>query len=240
MSNSTHRPDIFAGPDEEAMNSRLNWLRAGVLGANDGIVSIAAMLVGVAAATTDLKVIIITAVAGIVAGALSMGVGEFVSVSAQRDAEEALLDRERVWQRARPQWELEQLVRLNMDTGMSEATARAAAQEQMAKDPLDIHARMHLGIDPDELTNPWAAGVASIIAFTVGGLTPLLTTTLPPASLRIPLTFVLVIIALAITGYISAMVAKSPRTKAVLRNMAGGTVAMVITYGIGTLVGTAV
>lgn len=222
------------------MNSRLNWLRAGVLGANDGIVSIAAMLVGVAAATTDLKVIIITAVAGIVAGALSMGVGEFVSVSAQRDAEEALLDRERVWQRARPQWELEQLVRLNMDTGMSEATARAAAQEQMAKDPLDIHARMHLGIDPDELTNPWAAGVASIIAFTVGGLTPLLTTTLPPASLRIPLTFVLVIIALAITGYISAMVAKSPRTKAVLRNMAGGTVAMVITYGIGTLVGTAV
>ncbi|WP_084073775.1 VIT family protein [Demequina sp. NBRC 110052] len=240
MSNSTHRPDIFAGPDEEAMNSRLNWLRAGVLGANDGIVSIAAMLVGVAAATTDLKVIIITAVAGIVAGALSMGVGEFVSVSAQRDAEEALLDRERVWQRARPQWELEQLVRLNMDTGMSEATARAAAQEQMAKDPLDIHARMHLGIDPDELTNPWAAGVASIIAFTVGGLTPLLTTTLPPASLRIPLTFVLVIIALAITGYISAMVAKSPRIKAVLRNMAGGTVAMVITYGIGTLVGTAV
>ena len=240
MSNSTHRPDIFAGPDEETMNSRLNWLRAGVLGANDGIVSIAAMLVGVAAATTDLKVIIITAVAGIVAGALSMGVGEFVSVSAQRDAEEALLDRERVWQRARPQWELEQLVRLNMDTGMSEATARAAAQEQMAKDPLDIHARMHLGIDPDELTNPWSAGVASIIAFTVGGLTPLLTTTLPPASLRIPLTFVLVIIALAITGYISAMVAKSPRTKAVLRNMAGGTVAMVITYGIGTLVGTAV
>ena len=240
MSNSTHRPDIFAGPDEETMNSRLNWLRAGVLGANDGIVSIAAMLVGVAAATTDLKVIIITAVAGIVAGALSMGVGEFVSVSAQRDAEEALLDRERVWQRARPQWELEHLVRLNMDTGMSEATARAAAQEQMAKDPLDIHARMHLGIDPDELTNPWSAGVASIIAFTVGGLTPLLTTTLPPASLRIPLTFVLVIIALAITGYISAMVAKSPRTKAVLRNMAGGTVAMVITYGIGTLVGTAV
>lgn len=240
MSNSTHRPDIFAGPDEEAMNSRLNWLRAGVLGANDGIVSIAAMLVGVAAATTDLKVIIITAAAGIVAGALSMGVGEFVSVSAQRDAEEALLDRERVWQRARPQWELEQLVRLNMDTGMSEETARAAAQEQMAKDPLDIHARMHLGIDPDELTNPWAAGVASILAFTVGGLTPLLTTTLPPAAMRIPLTFVLVIIALAITGYISAMVAKSPRIKAVLRNMAGGTVAMVITYGIGTLVGTAV
>ncbi|WNM25337.1 VIT family protein [Demequina capsici] len=237
MARDTHRPDIFAGPDEEAMSSRLNWLRAGVLGANDGIVSIAAMLVGVAAATTDLHIIIITAIAGIVGGALSMGVGEYVSVSAQRDAEEALLDRERIWQRARPEWEREQLVRLNMDTGMSEATARAAATEQMAKDPLDIHARMHLGIDPDDLTNPWAAGVASIIAFTIGGLTPLLTTTLPPAGWRIPLTFVLVIAALAITGYVSAYIAKSPPTKAVLRNILGGAIAMAVTYGIGTLVG---
>jgi VIT1/CCC1 family predicted Fe2+/Mn2+ transporter len=240
MSSSTHRPDIFEGPDEDTMNARLNWLRAGVLGANDGIVSIAAMLVGVAAATTELSVIVITAAAGIVAGALSMGVGEFVSVSAQRDAEEAILDRERIWQRARPAWELEQLVRLNMGTGMSEDTARAAAREQTAKDPIGIHARMHLGVDPDELTNPWAAGLASIVAFTVGGLTPLLTTTLPPAEWRIPLTFILVIIALAITGYASAWVAKSPRLKAVLRNMLGGTVAMAITYGIGTLVGTAV
>ncbi|WP_084125919.1 VIT family protein [Demequina sp. NBRC 110054] len=240
MSSDTHRPNIFAGPDEEAMSSRLNWLRAGVLGANDGIVSIAALLVGVAAATTDLSIIILTAIASVVAGALSMGVGEFVSVSAQRDAEEALLDRERIWQKARPKWELEQLVRLHMDTGMSEATARAAAQEQMEKDPLNVHARMHLGIDPDDLTNPWAAGFASIIAFTVGGLTPLLTTTLPPAGWRIPLTFVLVAIALGITGYISAVIAKSPARKAVLRNVLGGSLAMAITFGVGSLVGVAV
>ncbi|WP_062204398.1 VIT1/CCC1 transporter family protein [Demequina salsinemoris] len=240
MSSDTHRPNIFAGPDEEAMSSRLNWLRAGVLGANDGIVSIAALLVGVAAATTDLSIIILTAIASIVAGALSMGVGEFVSVSAQRDAEEALLDRERIWQKARPHWELEQLVRLHMDTGMSEATARAAATEQMAKDPLNVHARMHLGIDPDDLTNPWAAGFASIVAFTIGGLTPLLTTTLPPAGWRIPLTFVLVAIALGITGYISAYIAKSPYPKAVIRNVLGGSVAMAITFGVGTLVGVAV
>lgn len=237
MDNSTHKPDIFAGPDEEAMNSRLNWLRAGVLGANDGIVSIAALLVGVAAATTDIKVIVLAAVASVVAGALSMGVGEFVSVSAQRDAEEALISRERIWQKARPAWELEQLVRLNMDTGMSEATARAAAQEQMEKDPLGIHARMHLGIDPDDLTNPWAAGIASIIAFTIGGITPLLTTTLPPASARIPLTFAMVLIMLGITGYVSAKIAKSPTRRAVLRNLAGGALAMAITYGIGLLVG---
>ncbi|MDN4473003.1 VIT1/CCC1 transporter family protein [Demequina zhanjiangensis] len=237
MARDTHRPDIFAGPDEEAMSSRLNWLRAGVLGANDGIVSIAAMLVGVAAATTDLAVIVTAAVAGVVGGALSMGVGEFVSVSAQRDAEEALLDRERIWQKARPEWEREQLVRLNMETGMSEATARSAATEQMEKDPIGIHARMHLGVDPDDLTSPWAAGIASIIAFTVGGLTPLLTTTLPPAGLRVPLTFVLVIVALAITGYASATIAKSPPVKAVLRNVTGGAIAMAITYGIGSFVG---
>ena len=122
-----------------------------MLGANDGIVSIAALLVGVAAATTDLPTIFTAAMAGIAAGALSMGVGEYVSVSSQRDAEEAQIARERIWQKARPAWELEQLVRLNMDTGMSEATARAAAVEQTAKDPIAIHARMHLGVDPDEL-----------------------------------------------------------------------------------------
>ena len=240
MSSSTHRPDIFTGPDEEGMNSRLNWLRAGVLGANDGIVSIAAMLVGVAAATTDLSVIITAAVAGVVAGALSMGVGEYVSVSAQRDAEDAALARERIWHKARPAWELEQLVRLHMDTGMTEETARRAATEQMSKNPVDVHARMHLGIDPDDLTSPWAAGVASIIAFTLGGIAPLLTTTLPPASARIPLTFGLVVIMLAITGYVSARVARSPVPRAVLRNVIGGSLAMAITYGIGLVVGVTV
>lgn len=240
MSSSTHRPDIFTGPDEEGMNSRLNWLRAGVLGANDGIVSIAAMLVGVAAATTELSVIITAAVAGVVAGALSMGVGEYVSVSAQRDAEDAALARERIWHKARPAWELEQLVRLHMDTGMTEETARRAATEQMSKNPVDVHARMHLGIDPDDLTSPWAAGVASIIAFTLGGIAPLLTTTLPPAGARIPLTFGLVVIMLAITGYVSARVARSPVPRAVLRNVIGGSLAMAITYGIGLVVGVTV
>lgn len=240
MDSSTHRPNIFTGPDEDGINGRLNWLRAGVLGANDGIVSIAAMLVGVAAATTELSVIITAAIAGIVAGALSMGVGEFVSVSAQRDAEEAVLARERIWHKARPKWELEQLVRLNVDTGMSEDTARKAATEQMAKDPVGIHARMHLGIDPDDLTNPWSAGIASIIAFTVGGITPLLTTTLPPAAARIPLTFGMVILALALTGYLSARIARSPARRAVWRNICGGSLAMAITYGIGLLVGVTV
>ncbi len=238
MASPTHKADFKRGPDEADISSRLNWLRAGVLGANDGIVSIAALLVGVAAATTNLPTIFTAAMAGIAAGALSMGVGEYVSVSSQRDAEEAQLARERVWQKARPAWELEQLIRLHMGTGMSEDTARRAAVEQSAKDPLAIHARMHLGIDPDGLTEPMHAGIASLIAFSIGGIGPLLTTLLPPAHLRIPLTFIAVLISLAVTGYISSRVAHSPRIKSIVRNVSGGAAAMIITYGIGLLVGT--
>ncbi len=240
MSSPTHKADITRGPDEADISARLNWLRAGVLGANDGIVSIAALLVGVAAATTDRTVIFTAAMAGVAAGALSMAVGEYVSVSSQRDAEEAQIAREKIWHKARPAWELEQLVRLNMETGMSEETARKAAVEQTAKDPIGIHARMHLSVDPDELTSPIHAGIASFLAFTLGGIAPLLTILLLPVHLRIPLTFVAVIIALGITGYVSARVAYSPYLRAIIRNMIGGASAMAITYGIGLIVGVSV
>jgi VIT1/CCC1 family predicted Fe2+/Mn2+ transporter len=240
MSSPTHKPDLTRGPDEVDISARLNWLRAGVLGANDGIVSIAALLVGVAAATTDRTVIFTAAMAGVAAGALSMAVGEFVSVSSQRDAEEAQLARERTWHTARPAWELEQLVRLNIKTGMSEETARKASVEQTAKDPIGIHARMHLAVDPDGLTSPIHAGVASFIAFMLGGVAPLLTILLPPPGMRIPLTFIMVLFALAATGYTSAHVAYSPYLKAITRNVIGGASAMIITYGIGLLVGVSV
>ena len=228
------------GPDEEKVSARLNWLRAGVLGANDGIVSIAALLVGVAAATPPDGVIATAAAAGIAAGALSMGIGEYVSVSSQRDAERAQLRREARWQETRPEWELEQLVQLNMDTGMSEATARTAAVEQHDHDPVAIHAKMHLGIDPDGLVNPWSAGIASLIAFTSGGLFPMLTMLLAPEAARIPATFAVVIIALAVTGFVSARIGHARRRIGVARNVTGGALAMVITYGIGTLFGTVV
>lgn len=235
-----HHEYDWGGPDEEKVSARLNWLRAGVLGANDGIVSIAALLVGVAAASPPDGVLVTTGVAGIAAGALSMGIGEYVSVSSQRDAERAQLKREEQWQETRPEWELEQLVRLNMETGMSEATARTAAQEQHDHDPLAIHAKMHLGIDPNELVNPWSAGIASFIAFTAGGLFPLLTMLLAPDPTRIPATFVVVIVALAITGFVSARLGHAKRRVGVLRNVIGGAVAMAITYGIGSLFGTVV
>ncbi|WP_062466821.1 VIT1/CCC1 transporter family protein [Demequina maris] len=231
----THPTASF--PDEEAVSGRLNALRAGVLGANDGIVSVAALLVGVVAATDNASIILTTAVAGIAAGALSMGVGEYVSVSSQRDAEQAQLERERAWHDHRPEWELEQLTRLHMETGMSEATARQAAIEQTAHDPLAAHARAHLGIDPEELVNPWHAAFASLGAFTLGGIFPLLTAVLAPHDLKAPLTFAVVIVALAISGTVSARLGHAPRLRAIVRNVIGGSLAMAITYGIGSLFG---
>jgi VIT1/CCC1 family predicted Fe2+/Mn2+ transporter len=226
--------------EEENLSARLNWLRAGVLGANDGVVSVAALLVGVAAANPPQGIIVTAGIAGIAAGALSMGIGEYVSVSSQRDAERAQLKREQLWQETRPDWELEQLVRLNMETGMSEDTARRAATEQHDHDPVAIHAKMHLGIDPDDIVNPWSAGIASFIAFTTGGMFPLLTMLLAPDAARIAATFAIVVVALAATGFISARLGRSKRRIGVLRNVVGGALAMAITYGIGSLVGTAV
>ncbi len=225
---------------EESLRARLNWLRAGVLGANDGIVSMAALLVGVAAATSHNATLITAGWAGIAAGALSMGIGEYVSVSSQRDAEKAQLKREAQWHEDRPEWELEQLVRLNIETGMTEATARQAAAEQHAKDPLSIHAKMHLGIDPEDIVNPIHAGLASFFAFTSGGIAPMLSILLLPASIRIPATFGVVIVALAVTGMLSGRIGYASKRRSVVRNVLGGALAMAITYGIGSLVGTPV
>ncbi len=237
------RPRPVHGTEEHdrQITRRLNALRAAVLGANDGVVSIAALVVGVAAATSETGQIATAGFAGLAAGAFSMAAGEYVSVSSQRDAENAQLERERRWHKDRPEWELEQLTRLHMETGMSKETARRAAEEQTAHDPVAAHARMHLGIsDPDELTSPVQAGVASLIAFTLGGIIPILTILLTGTSIRIQLTFGVAIVCLLATGWGSARIAHSSRARAMTRNIVGGTLALAVTYGIGHLVGAAV
>lgn len=227
--------------EEQRLGVRLNWLRAAVLGANDGIVSIAALVVGVAAATPDNHTAILLAgVAALSAGALSMGVGEYVSVSAQSDSEKAQLKREKRWHKERPEWELEQLKQIHMSTGMSEQTATAAAAEQTATDPLAIHALMHLGIDPDEIVSPMHAAIASLLAFSLGGAVPLAAVVLASGTWQVPVTYAVVIVMLAVTGFSSAALGKAPRTRAVLRNLIGGTLAMGITYLIGHLMGVAI
>jgi vacuolar iron transporter family protein len=224
-------------PHSPGLAARLNWLRAGVLGANDGIVSEAGIVVGVAAATTTLSAIATAGIAGLVAGAMSMAVGEYVSVSSQRDSEKALLALERHELATMPDEEFEELVGLHVQTGLSPELARRVAEEQTAHDALAAHARLELGISPDELANPWHAAVASMTAFTLGGLLPVLVICLTPPAWRIVLTFAAVLLALAGTGSVSARLGRAPRLRAILRNLLGGSLAMAITYGVGALVG---
>src|SRR5664279_3630355 len=154
-----------AEPHAGGMGQRLNWLRAGVLGANDGIVSTAGLVVGVAAVTPEPAPILTAGVAGVVAGAVSMALGEYVSVSSQRDTELALLETERRELEEDPEAELAELANIYMKKGLSEQTAKVVAAELTARDPFAAHVDAELGIDPDALTNPWHAALASAVAF---------------------------------------------------------------------------
>ncbi|WP_020578627.1 VIT1/CCC1 transporter family protein [Actinopolymorpha alba] len=228
-------PDLHIG----SVTGRLNWLRAGVLGANDGIVSVAGIVVGVAAATTNLSAILVAGIAGLLAGAFSMAAGEYVSVSTQRDTEQALLAKEK-WELAHlPDSELDELASIYEDKGISPELARQVAKELTEHDALRAHAEAELGIDPDDLTSPWQAAGASFAAFTVGAILPMLAITLPPVSARIPVCFAAVIVALILTGTVSARLGGANPRRAALRTVAGGALAMVVTYGVGHLVGIA-
>jgi VIT1/CCC1 family predicted Fe2+/Mn2+ transporter len=218
-------------------SQRLNWLRAGVLGANDGIVSTAGLVVGVAGATAARGAIMTAGVAGLVAGAVSMALGEYVSVSSQRDSERSLLAVERAELEESPEDELDELAAIYVAKGATVETARRLAEELTAHDAFAAHADAELGIDPNALTNPWHAGASSAAAFTVGSLLPILAILLPPAEFRVPVTFVAVLLALALTGAVSARLGGARLVPAVVRLVAGGAAAMAVTYGIGALVG---
>lgn len=228
----------LAEPHSGSMAPRLNWLRAGVLGANDGIVSTAGIVVGVAGATSDRSAIVIAGVAGLVAGAASMATGEYVSVSTQRDSERALLRKEERELRDEPEEELAELAGLYVERGLDDDLALEVARQLTAKDALAAHAEVELGIDPDDLTSPWNAAVASMVSFTVGALLPLATISLVAESLRVWVTVVAVAFALAITGFTSARLGYAPPGRAVARNVAGGLFAMAATYAVGAALGT--
>jgi VIT1/CCC1 family predicted Fe2+/Mn2+ transporter len=218
----------------------LNWLRAGVLGANDGIVSTAGLVVGVAAATTVSSVIFTAGSAGLVAGAVSMALGEYVSVSTQRDTQRALLQKERQELDEMPEAELEELVGLYVAKGLSAETARVVARELTERDAFAAHVDAELGINPDDLSSPWQAAVSSAVAFTLGALVPLIAILVPPVEIRIPVAFLSVLIALVLTGTVSAILGGARKRRAVLRVVLGGALAMLVTYGIGQMVGTAI
>jgi VIT1/CCC1 family predicted Fe2+/Mn2+ transporter len=223
-----------------ALAGRLNWLRAGVLGANDGIVSTAGLVVWVAGATLASGPILTAGIAGLVAGAVSMALGEYVSVSTQRDTERAMLAEERAELEQFPEQELDELTAMYTAKGLSVETARRVAQELTASDAFAAHAEVELRIDPEALTNPWHAAGASAVAFTAGSLLPLIAILLPPPGVRVPVTFVVVVLALAVTGAASAKLGSAGVGRAVARLVGGGALAMAVTFGIGQLVGVAV
>ena len=224
----------------QSMAAKLNWLRAGVLGANDGIVSTAGLVMGVAGATTDSAAILIAGVAGLVAGSISMAGGEYTSVSAQKDSEKAALAKERVELAENPEMELRELAWFYEQKGLSLELAQKVAAELTDKDALKAHAEAELGIDSEQHASPGQAAISSFIAFAGGSLLPLLAVTGPWVHYRIQVTVLAVIASLAVTGYVGAKIGGAKSGKAIIRNVVVSLLTMGITYAIGQLVGTAV
>ena len=218
-------------------NSKLNWLRAAVLGANDGIVSVAGIVLGVAGATDSRNAIATAGVAGLVAGALSMAAGEYISVSSQRDTEESYIESEKKLLQSHPQEQLDELAETFQAKGLSAKTAKLVATELTEHDAVRAHLDAEFNIDTDELTNPWHAALASMVAFTAGALIPLLAVMLAPHSAHVWVTVAAVMVALVIAGMVSAKVSNANRVKATLRVVVGGALAMAVTYGIGHIFG---
>ncbi|MEU6737406.1 VIT family protein [Streptomyces physcomitrii] len=222
-----------------SMGRRLNWLRAAVLGANDGVVSTAGLVIGVAGATTSRTALLTAGLAGLLAGSMSMAVGEYVSVSSQRDSERAALRTERCELAESPEAELDELAGLYEAKGLPYGLAREVAERLSENDPLTAHADMELRLDPEELTSAWQAAGASFVSFTAGSLLPLTVILLVPASHRVSVTAIAVLCALWFTGAVSARLGGAPVMRAVLRNVLGGTLAMAATYAVGSALGTA-
>lgn len=216
---------------------RGGWLRAAVLGANDGIVSTASLVLGVAAADPSPTAIGVAGLAGLVGGSLSMAAGEWVSVSSQRDVEQADLALERTELATEPARELQELTAIYVDKGLTPALAAEVAAQLTAADALVAHAKEELNIDLDALAQPTQAAVTSAVSFAIGAAIPLAVVLLTPASARMPVTVVAAAVCLAALGALSANLGGAPIGRAVARVTVGGLLAMGLTMAIGALVG---
>lgn len=225
---------------ESHLMGRVAWLRAAVLGANDGIVSTASLIVGVAAAAGTQSDILIAGVAGLVAGAMSMAAGEYVSVSSQADMEQAALADERQELADDPEIELQELVDIYSARGLDPALAREVARQLMARDALGTHARDELGISELSIARPVQAALTSAATFSGGAAVPLLMVLAAPAGLTIPAVSAAAVGCLAALGAIGAWAGGAPVLRATLRVTFWGVLAMGLTAGIGALIGTAV
>lgn len=220
---------------ERHRSDRVGWLRAGVLGANDGLLSTAGLLVGVAAADSSQAVLAATGVASIIAGAASMGVGEYSSVSSQRDAEEADLAVERAELAEMPEAELRELTGIYRQRGLDHELAREVAEELTAHDALEAHARDELGLDPEDLAQPTQAAVTSAVSFTVGALVPLAVAILAGRTVRVPAIVVVTLLGLGLLGAVGARLGGAGPLRPAVRIILGGAAAMTLTWAVGSL-----
>jgi VIT1/CCC1 family predicted Fe2+/Mn2+ transporter len=225
---------------ESHLVARIGWLRAAVLGANDGIVSTASLIVGVAAASAATSEVLVAGVAGLVAGAMSMAAGEYVSVSSQSDTEQADLARERAELASQPEFEREELTRIYMDRGIDADLARQVADQLMAKDALTAHARDELGISEVTAARPIQAALTSAATFAVGAALPLAMVVLLPRSLLVAGVSIASLLFLALLGAIGARAGGANMVRATARVTFWGALAMALTAGIGSIFGTAV
>lgn len=223
---------------EHHLVSRIGWLRAAVLGANDGIVSTASLIVGVAASAAATSEVLVAGLAGLVAGAMSMAAGEYVSVSSQADTEKADLDRERDELATQPEMEHAELAGIYVKRGLTAELARQVADQLMAKDALGAHAQDELGISATNTARPIQAAFTSAATFSVGAALPLLMVVVSPADLLVPVVSVASLLFLALLGAIAARTGGASVLRATLRVTFWGALAMAITAGIGRLVGT--
>ncbi|MEV0071856.1 VIT family protein [Amycolatopsis sp. NPDC050768] len=240
MTETVDATDSHSHEPHDDLGGKLNWLRAGVLGANDGIVSVAGIVVGVAGATTSRTAILTAGIAGLVAGAFSMAGGEYVSVSTQRDTERALLQLEKQELKAMPEAEERELAEIYEGKGLSRELAADVARELTRKDAFHAHAEAELGIDPDNLTNPWQAAWASLIAFSVGALLPLLSIAWTAVPERVWACALAVVVGLTLTGFVSARLGNAQVGRAIARNVGVGALTMLVTYFVGVLFGTTI
>lgn len=225
---------------EQHSNGRIGWLRAAVLGANDGIISTSCLLLGVAAAESGRSELLTAGVAALVAGAMSMAAGEYVSVSSQGDAEKADLDREREELRAQPVAEHRELASIYVSRGVTPELAAQVARQLMAHDALSAHARDELGILDGTKARPIQAAITSAVTFSAGAALPLAMTAIVPATQLIPVLAVTSLLFLIVLGWLGARAGNAPPLRAAIRVGCLGMLAMGVTTGIGSLLGTVV
>ncbi|KOY72405.1 Hypothetical membrane protein, DUF125 family [Apilactobacillus kunkeei] len=223
---------------KQTLAQRINIIRAGVMGSNDGILSVAGIVIGVAGATSNTFSIFISGIAGMIAGTVSMAMGEYVSVNSESDSQKNAVEKQKVALRDNYQTEFNIVKEKYMNSGISDKLATKATTEMMNKDALVTTVREKYGFNVNQFTSPYAAAIASMISFPTGSILPLVAISLFPANIKVVATFIAVLIALSLTGYAAAMLSNANRLKSTLRNVASGMLTMLVTYLIGLLVGS--